>query len=188
LLKTQAKKYKNDENGINALGYIYLNNKNFVTATAVFKLNIELNPNSWNVYDSMGELYLLIKDTTNAIKYYTKSVHFNPANSNGLKILKNLGIEEKDVIPQITLPTEVLDKYVGQYLLSLYRILTVTRKEGQLFSQTTGQAILKIFPASETRFYVKESDIQITFNKDKKGNVVNLTLHKGGDSKAKKIE
>ena len=46
------------EREINAFGYSALNLKQFDLAINLFKLNVELFPNSWNVYDSLGEAYL----------------------------------------------------------------------------------------------------------------------------------
>jgi CubicO group peptidase (beta-lactamase class C family) len=46
-----------NENAFNNLGYEYLNNKNYVLAIDIFKLNTESHPNSVNAYDSLAEAY-----------------------------------------------------------------------------------------------------------------------------------
>jgi len=57
-LKTeQPNKYNYDEFGLNFLGYSLMNRKKYKAATAFFKLNVEMFPNSANVYDSLGEVY-----------------------------------------------------------------------------------------------------------------------------------
>ncbi|MDF1547475.1 MAG: alpha/beta hydrolase-fold protein [Bacteroidales bacterium] len=48
---------KTPENQINALGYNYLQNKDFDNAIMVFKENVKRYPESANVYDSLGEAY-----------------------------------------------------------------------------------------------------------------------------------
>jgi Flp pilus assembly protein TadD len=50
----------------------------------VFKLNVQLHPESWNVYDSLGEAYAAAGDKKNAIANYEKSIQLN-ANSQGGK-------------------------------------------------------------------------------------------------------
>jgi hypothetical protein len=43
-------------------------------AIAIFQKNVKLNPNSWNVYDSLAEAYGKIGDTKNALKLYQKAL------------------------------------------------------------------------------------------------------------------
>ncbi|HWA07587.1 MAG TPA: hypothetical protein VG961_13620, partial [Ignavibacteria bacterium] len=79
-----------NENTINGIGYYALNKKNFDGAIAIFSLNVDLYPDSWNVYDSLGEAYLMAGNTMSAIENYKRSVELNPDNKNGKKILENL--------------------------------------------------------------------------------------------------
>lgn len=79
-----------NENTINGIGYYALGKKNFDGAIAIFSLNCELYPDSWNVYDSLGEAYYLVGNTMAAIENYKRSVELNPDNSNGKKMLDNL--------------------------------------------------------------------------------------------------
>jgi tetratricopeptide (TPR) repeat protein len=78
------------EDGINGLGYQLLRAKRVEDAIRVFQLNVELYPESWNVYDSLGEAYLNHGDKDLAIKNYRRSVDLNPANSGGIQKLKEL--------------------------------------------------------------------------------------------------
>jgi Flp pilus assembly protein TadD len=59
-------------------------------AIAVFKLNVELYPGSWNVYDSLAEAYMNNGDKELAIANYEKSLALNPENANGAAMLKKL--------------------------------------------------------------------------------------------------
>jgi Flp pilus assembly protein TadD len=59
-------------------------------AIEVFRLNVELFPDSWNVYDSLGEAYMNKGDTKLAIDNYKKSVELNPNNTAGIEALKKL--------------------------------------------------------------------------------------------------
>ena len=79
----------------------------------------------------------------------------------------------------------VYDAYVGRYQLAPTFILTVTREGDRLMTQATGQAKLEVFPESDTKFFLKVVDAQITFVRDERGTVTHLILHQGGkDQKA----
>jgi len=61
---------KTSENQINALGYTYIQNKEFDKAIVVFKENVKRFPKSANVYDSLGEAYENNKQLKLAKKNY----------------------------------------------------------------------------------------------------------------------
>jgi CubicO group peptidase (beta-lactamase class C family) len=75
---------------INGLGYGCLRAKKLPEAIAYFKLNAELYPNSWNVYDSLAEAYMVNGDKELAIANYKKSLELNPGNANATQKLKQL--------------------------------------------------------------------------------------------------
>jgi len=79
-----------DENEFNAMGYRLMAKRKIEEAIEVFKLNVELHPESANVYDSLGEAYMNSGDTKNAIKSYKKSLELNPENDNAKEMLKKL--------------------------------------------------------------------------------------------------
>jgi CubicO group peptidase (beta-lactamase class C family) len=82
----------------------------------------------------------------------------------------------------------VYDAYVGQYQLAPTFILTITREGDRLMTQATGQGKLEVFPESETKFFLRVVDAQITFVKDDSGTVTHLILHQGGrDQKATRM-
>jgi tetratricopeptide (TPR) repeat protein len=93
---TEFKKIKADdeysirESEINQLGYTLLGAGKLEEAIGVFKLNVELFPDSWNVYDSLGEAYMNNGDTKLAIDNYKKSLELNPDNPTGIEALKKL--------------------------------------------------------------------------------------------------
>nr|NIR48311.1 tetratricopeptide repeat protein [candidate division KSB1 bacterium]NIR73039.1 tetratricopeptide repeat protein [candidate division KSB1 bacterium]NIS23819.1 tetratricopeptide repeat protein [candidate division KSB1 bacterium]NIT70746.1 tetratricopeptide repeat protein [candidate division KSB1 bacterium]NIU24468.1 tetratricopeptide repeat protein [candidate division KSB1 bacterium] len=60
-------------------------------AIAVFKLNVEAYPDSWNVYDSLAEAYMENGQNELAIQFYKKSLQMNPDNTNGKRMLQKLG-------------------------------------------------------------------------------------------------
>src|SRR5256714_2307322 len=78
------------EDHLNNMGYGLLQQKKVAEAIAVFKLNVELHPQSWNVYDSLGEAYMVNGEKEMAITNYKKSLELNPGNRNGAVMLKKL--------------------------------------------------------------------------------------------------
>ena len=83
----------------------------------------------------------------------------------------------------------IYNLYVGTYQLEPEIFLTVTNEDNHLLVQATGQGTIEVFPKSETRFFAKSLDVEITFVKTEEGKVTQLILHQGSeDSHAKKIK
>jgi sugar lactone lactonase YvrE len=76
---------------VNALGYQIMNAGNVQDAIAVFKLNADAYPNSFNVYDSLAEGYKVAGERELSIEFYEKSLELNPANKNAVSMLEELG-------------------------------------------------------------------------------------------------
>ena len=72
------------------------------------------------------------------------------------------------------------DAYAGAYELAPGFVLTVSREEDHLMVQATGQQKLEIFPTSETEFFYKVVDAQVTFVKGPDGQVDRIVLHQDG--------
>jgi mono/diheme cytochrome c family protein len=79
------------ERGLNALGYELLRRGgNPEDPIAIFRLNADLHPDSWNVWDSLGEALAGAGKTREAIDSYEKSLRLNPKNDNARKALETL--------------------------------------------------------------------------------------------------
>ncbi|WGH76016.1 hypothetical protein P8625_02275 [Tenacibaculum tangerinum] len=78
------------ERNLNRLGYHYLKKEELKKAITIFKINIELYPNSSNTYDSAGDAYVYMKDTIKAIEYYKKALAINAENSSAKRNLEKL--------------------------------------------------------------------------------------------------
>ncbi|HET9824194.1 MAG TPA: tetratricopeptide repeat protein [Chitinophagaceae bacterium] len=91
---TNMSSFKNDEHTteaeINRIGYRLMANKKMDQAIAVFKLNTELFPESFNTWDSLGEAYAAAGKKTEAIENYEKSLKLNPNNESGKTALSKL--------------------------------------------------------------------------------------------------
>ena len=80
------------EREINARGYSFLQQQKKVPeAVRMFRVNAELFPASWNVWDSLGEGLLASGDVAGARTAYEKSVELNPENRNGKEALARIG-------------------------------------------------------------------------------------------------
>jgi len=81
---------KPTEGLLNQAGYTFLQNKIYDEAIAIFKKNIELYPESANVYDSCGEAYEISGQLETAKGYYAKAYDIAKAkNDRNLEIFKN---------------------------------------------------------------------------------------------------
>ncbi|HLG40737.1 MAG TPA: serine hydrolase [Chitinophagaceae bacterium] len=78
------------EEDVNITGYQMMQAGKLSQALEIMKINVELYPNSWNVYDSLGEVYLAIGDKENAKINYKKSLELNANNDEAKKALKKL--------------------------------------------------------------------------------------------------
>ena len=72
--------YYIDEREFNALGYRLLNAGSIDAAIAVFTINTEEFPGSWNTWDSLAEAYTNAGDKEKAVSSYQKSLELNPQN------------------------------------------------------------------------------------------------------------
>jgi hypothetical protein len=55
--------------------------------------------------------------------------------------------------------------------------VTISRRGPHLFVQYAGAPEAEIFPQSDTQFFLKGGNAQITFVKDESGNAVKLLYH-----------
>jgi D-alanyl-D-alanine-carboxypeptidase/D-alanyl-D-alanine-endopeptidase len=89
----------------------------------------------------------------------------------------------------IKLDPRIYDAYVGEYELAPGAVFTIRREGDRLMARLTGQSFLEIFPESETEFFYRVVDAQITFVKDSNEKVTGLVLHQNGrNPQARKIK
>ncbi len=90
LSKEWGEEFKPSEALINNNAYYLIRQGKFNIALDFFKLNIELYPQSYNVYDSIADCYLKMGFKDLAIKNYNKSLELNANNQNAVEILKTI--------------------------------------------------------------------------------------------------
>lgn len=80
----------------------------------------------------------------------------------------------------VAVDSTILDRYVGEYELVPTFHIVVTRAGAGLFIQATGQPKFPIFAESQTEFFFKAVDAQISFSGD------GMVLHQNGQNLAGK--
>jgi tetratricopeptide (TPR) repeat protein len=79
-----------NENDLNVLGYTFLNQDKIKLGQDIFKVNMTLYPDSFNVYDSYAEACMKMGENDLAILNYNKSLDLNPENNNAKEMLKEI--------------------------------------------------------------------------------------------------
>ncbi|HEV8448098.1 MAG TPA: serine hydrolase [Gemmatimonadaceae bacterium] len=111
----------------------------------------------------------------------------------GMHLLdRGIPLQPKPIPPKkrtaIAVGRDVLQRYVGTYQLGPQLVLEVTLADSVLQVRPTGQNVADLFAESETDFFFKVVDAQITFTRDAQGTVTGLVLHQNGaDLAAKRI-
>jgi serine-type D-Ala-D-Ala carboxypeptidase/endopeptidase len=141
---------------------------------------------------------------------YRTFIGFDPAARTGVVVLSNAGtaagpddigrhildpetplltIKPPQPHTEVAIDPAVYERYVGRYQLAPAAFLTVTRRDAHLFAQLTGQPAFEIFPESETRFFLKVVDAQLTFETAAGGKATAVVLHQNGASpRAPRVE
>lgn len=174
LYEEEKDNYQFSESQINSAGYGYLRNDKIDIALEVFKLNIDLFPESFNTYDSYAEALREKGEKEKSIEYYKKSLELNPGNTNGIEMLKKLGVEY--IKEDLMLDSSLLKKYEGEYQLFPNFTITIRADGSKLFARATGQSEYEIHPKNETMFYYTVVPAQIEFITNENGEVDKLIL------------
>ena len=156
--------YDLKENEMNLAGYELLEAGRASEAATVFQLNIDAFPNSFNVYDSYGEALLALGNREEAIENYKKSIRLNPVNENGLKVLRNLGVETDSLI--IKVPEEQLKILTGTYHFNgtpTDWIIEFTLENGVLMGNDRGYRY-RLVPVSNNSFINPDDGASLVFD------------------------
>lgn len=88
----------------------------------------------------------------------------------GLHLLdESEAIEEPRAIAKIA--PQIYENFVGKYVLSGMMVMDVTTKDGKLYFQPFGQPKYRIYPETETLYFMLGIDVEIEFIKDEDGKV-----------------
>jgi CubicO group peptidase (beta-lactamase class C family) len=90
----QGDRYSFAEQELNQFGYDLLGAGRIPEAIAIFELNVEMFPESFNPYDSLAEAYAASGQVDLAVRNYARSLELNPENRNAVRQLARLtGLE-----------------------------------------------------------------------------------------------
>jgi len=94
LLAAGEREFFIDETAFNALGYRFLQQENkLAEAIAIFEMNSEAFPGSWNTWDSLGESLLGRNEFDKAEACYVKSLELNPNSQSGKDALNRIRLD-----------------------------------------------------------------------------------------------
>ncbi len=83
--------YYVDENELNALGYrLLLRERKVAEALAIFEMNTQAFPDSWNVWDSYAEAHWWIDDQEGVERNYRKALALNPEAESALRAISQI--------------------------------------------------------------------------------------------------
>ena len=95
-------------------------------------------------------------------------------------MLAGANIAPRSFEEAITVPPEVMQRYVGTYQLTPSLVFTVKVEDDKLMIDLTGQPALQVFPRSETEWFYKVVPASITFQVDAQGKCTSLELSQNG--------
>jgi D-alanyl-D-alanine-carboxypeptidase/D-alanyl-D-alanine-endopeptidase len=88
---------------------------------------------------------------------------------------------------EVPVDAKILADYVGKYEFAPGVVFDVALKEGHLACQLADQPRIEVYAESDTTFFYKVVDAQLTFVRNAAGKVESVTLHQGGaDQTAKR--
>jgi len=88
---------------------------------------------------------------------------------------------EREQNKEIFLGDAVLEQYVGEYRGEDTPVITITRKEDQLFATFAGNIPRPIYARSENNFFSKNIGIEFEFQRGANGQVEAVTIKHGDD-------
>lgn len=131
---------------------------------------------SWIGYDAQGRTGVVILTNTDSS---------TEPDDIGLHLLR-ASFPLRTAFTQWTPRTEVevdpavFQRYVGRYQFAPGVTLTATRLGDRFFGQITGQPAFQLFAESESKFFMRAADAQLTFEADGVGKVMSVVLHQNG--------
>ena len=85
---------------------------------------------------------------------------------------------------EIFVTEQTLRTYEGEYELRPNLVIDITVEDGGLVARPSGQGRLPLFAESQTGFFSRDVNVQISFTSGGSGTVDGLVLHQGGRSTA----
>ncbi|MET3927773.1 serine hydrolase [Devosia sp. 2618] len=150
----------------------------------------------WIIAQGGDDAIIWHNGQTNGYRSFTG---YDPASKNAVVVLSNVsgnfGIEDIGMhildpsLPMAQIPAPrvaveidpaLLQNYAGTYVLGPEFTMEITTEDNKLFAQLTGQDPFEVFPESDTEFFYKVVDAQLTFETGPDGAATGLVLHQNG--------
>ena len=143
----------------------------------------------WHKFNKFGEEFVWHNGQTGGFHSF---IGFDKKRGVGVVLLCNTGAEVDDIgfhlidnrwplkKPAMKLDPKILESYVGNYELNPSFVISITKFGDKMMLQATGQQKIEIFPESETKFFLKVVDAQVSFETGDNGAVTHLILHQNG--------
>ncbi len=80
----------------------------------------------------------------------------------------------------------ILESYAGRYLLDGRTLVIISKEGDKLMGQPSGSPKAELIPQSDTTFFVKEANSDVTFERDEKGNIVRLAIKTSSQNQSAK--
>jgi|CXWL01.1.fsa_nt_gi CubicO group peptidase (beta-lactamase class C family) len=152
----------------------------------------------WHVWNKHGTEIIWHNGGTGG---YRSFCGFAPDKKLGVVVLANSdfdldavglhALEPKFELPVVKKAARItgamLEDFLGYYELQPEIVIHITSEGDQLFAQLTGQPKFPVFAESDSKFFFKVVDAQISFMRSADGKVSHLVLHQNGDHKCEKI-
>jgi serine-type D-Ala-D-Ala carboxypeptidase/endopeptidase len=151
---------------------------------------------AWHILKKYGSEIVMHDGGTGG---YHSLVAFDKARKMGVVVLSNSEVDVNDIgfhllNPQFELTKfaqekrrietqvnpSVLEPYAGMYRTGEGIVYHIIMENGVLFIQQEGKSRIRLFAESETSFFAKLFDLQVSFEKDSSGKITGLTLHQNG--------
>jgi CubicO group peptidase (beta-lactamase class C family) len=127
---------------------------------------------------------------------FSSSMGYDPRTRVGAVVLSNASGSVDDIVRHILRPSlpldkspapkvrkeiavdaQLLDRYAGQYRPSPEWVYIVTHEGGALRMQLPAAPKMRLYAETQRDFFLKDSDIQVTFQTDDRGQATGLVLH-----------
>jgi len=132
------------------------------------------------IFGFTADMLRIPADDVCVILLCNKSTTLTPITRNLLNIIYGIPFEAPPEKKSIILPEDVLNQYVGEYIVSDDIKIEVTLEDGKLKGQLTGQPKVELFAQRRDLFFVKIVDAQMEFVRGASGKVEKLIMYNGG--------
>ena len=189
------------EDVVDQLGLQLARQRRLDEAHRVLQRSVQLYPGSGRAFNHLADVLRILCRREEATTHYTTA--YEMAQEGNFPNLASYRMELDRVTSEIesgracTVPGTrtaievsegVLATYVGEYEIRPGLTLRVTREGNALFVQLSGPTPRRIYAESETKFFLREIDAQVSFIKDESGDVVEAVVHQsGGEQRARRI-